>query len=211
MTKRQLIDEIVQINQTAQPGFLAQFEDADLNEYLEHLRVIRTPRLSGDARRFERHFVNCPTTGPDPCRPQATPPDNAEQTQYRPVSVVQKAPAEAADAAETKIGPQPASVAEQPAGPSAESPDNTPVDLSWEVEPAADETGVQSPLHQGVTEERIAAGDEGLIQEDFALDHQIADEENLQEPIAIAAGSQEASKSDPQTEKGNNEEESWLF
>jgi len=37
MTKRQLIDEIRRINTSAQVEFLAQFEDADLQQYLEHL------------------------------------------------------------------------------------------------------------------------------------------------------------------------------
>ena len=37
MTKRQLIDEIRRINTSAQVEFLAQFDDADLRQYLEHL------------------------------------------------------------------------------------------------------------------------------------------------------------------------------
>ncbi len=37
MTKRQLIDEIRKHNPTAQPEFLAQFDDAALQQYLEHL------------------------------------------------------------------------------------------------------------------------------------------------------------------------------
>ena len=38
MTKRQLIDEIRTLNETADPAFLARFEDGDLDEYLRHLR-----------------------------------------------------------------------------------------------------------------------------------------------------------------------------
>lgn len=38
MTKRQLIDEIRTINQTADPAFLARFPDGELDEYLRHLR-----------------------------------------------------------------------------------------------------------------------------------------------------------------------------
>ena len=37
MTKRQLIDEIRRINTSAQIEFLAQFEEPDLKQYLEHL------------------------------------------------------------------------------------------------------------------------------------------------------------------------------
>lgn len=44
MTKRELIDEIRAINRSADPGFLAQFDDADLDDYLRHLRVVRQPR-----------------------------------------------------------------------------------------------------------------------------------------------------------------------
>jgi hypothetical protein len=38
MTKRQLIDEILSLNRTAQPGFLAQFSEIQLREYLGALR-----------------------------------------------------------------------------------------------------------------------------------------------------------------------------
>jgi hypothetical protein len=44
MTKRQLIDEIMEINQGAEPAFLAQFEDMELTEYLDHLVDVREPR-----------------------------------------------------------------------------------------------------------------------------------------------------------------------
>ena len=56
MTKRQLIDEIVTMNPTAQPGFLAGFDEGDLDEYLGHLRLARTPRLSGNWHRYDRYF-----------------------------------------------------------------------------------------------------------------------------------------------------------
>ena len=45
MTKRQLIDEILEINHGAEPAFLAQFGDMELSEYLEHLVDAREPRL----------------------------------------------------------------------------------------------------------------------------------------------------------------------
>ena len=61
MTKRQLIDEIVSINPTAEPGFLARFEDGQLDEYLCHLRVLRTPRLTGNPGPYEKYF---PATEP---------------------------------------------------------------------------------------------------------------------------------------------------
>ena len=56
MTKRQLIDEIVSMNQTADPEFLSQFKDQELDNYLEHLRFARKPRLSGDRHRYDKYF-----------------------------------------------------------------------------------------------------------------------------------------------------------
>lgn len=44
MTKRELIDEIMDINQTAGPDFLAEFADIELDEYLKHLQEARKPR-----------------------------------------------------------------------------------------------------------------------------------------------------------------------
>jgi hypothetical protein len=61
MTKRELIDKIVAINKSASPSFLARFDDVQLDEYLAHLRVLETPRLSGSARKYEKYFRNCPT------------------------------------------------------------------------------------------------------------------------------------------------------
>ena len=66
MTKRQLIDEIVGINRTAEPRFLARFDDEELGQYLDHLRRAQTPRLSGDPHRYDKYFRNLPTVG---CRP----------------------------------------------------------------------------------------------------------------------------------------------
>ena len=61
MTKRQLIDEIATINRSAKPSFLAKFDDIELDEYLQHLRLARTPQLSGDPHRFDHYFDACPT------------------------------------------------------------------------------------------------------------------------------------------------------
>jgi hypothetical protein len=37
MTKREIIDYIIEINRGAKPEFLAQFGEEDLDLYLEHL------------------------------------------------------------------------------------------------------------------------------------------------------------------------------
>ncbi|HYE19036.1 MAG TPA: hypothetical protein VEA69_11360 [Tepidisphaeraceae bacterium] len=44
MTKRQLIDGIRQLNQTAQPDFLLQFDELALAQYLEHLKTAHEKR-----------------------------------------------------------------------------------------------------------------------------------------------------------------------
>jgi len=45
MNKRQLIEGIREINDTAQPEFLAQFDDEALRQYLEHLRQAKEKRV----------------------------------------------------------------------------------------------------------------------------------------------------------------------
>ncbi len=50
MTKRQTIDQILAINTSARPEFLAQFDQEDLNEYLRHLHIARSPRLCASGR-----------------------------------------------------------------------------------------------------------------------------------------------------------------
>jgi len=77
MTKRELIDEILAARCTAAPEFLARFEDQQLQEYLDHLRQARRPRLSGDARRYDKHFRNyapSPPAAPAPARRPALAP-----------------------------------------------------------------------------------------------------------------------------------------
>jgi hypothetical protein len=49
MNKRQLIDGIRQYNTTAQPEFLAQFDDSALKQYLEHLEDARRKHLRSAA------------------------------------------------------------------------------------------------------------------------------------------------------------------
>lgn len=44
MTKRQLIDQILSLNESAEPGFLAQFQHRELDEYLAHLTSAKMPR-----------------------------------------------------------------------------------------------------------------------------------------------------------------------
>jgi hypothetical protein len=56
MSKRQLIDQIRELNTTAQPQFLSRFEEVALKEYLEHLRAaqLRRVRIGGWVKRQEK-------------------------------------------------------------------------------------------------------------------------------------------------------------
>ncbi len=60
MTKRQLIDEIVTINRSAEPAFLSKFDDVDLEEYLQHLLLAQVPRATGDPHQYDHYFEGCP-------------------------------------------------------------------------------------------------------------------------------------------------------
>lgn len=53
MNKRQLIDEIRRFNNTAQPQFLAQFDEEALKQYLEHLEgaIKKRVQIAGWVRR----------------------------------------------------------------------------------------------------------------------------------------------------------------
>ena len=53
MTKRQLIDDIRRYNVTVQPQFLAQFDEAALKQYLEHLESAQRKhvRIAGWVRK----------------------------------------------------------------------------------------------------------------------------------------------------------------
>jgi hypothetical protein len=70
MTKRELIDQILTENHTAEPAFLAQFSDEQLRDYLLHLKQAKQPRPTGNPSRFDRYFRNCPAvaTAPAPSR-----------------------------------------------------------------------------------------------------------------------------------------------
>jgi hypothetical protein len=56
MTKRELIDEIIEANPTADAGFLAQFSTEDLHGYLGRLDARLVPNLIGNADRFDHYF-----------------------------------------------------------------------------------------------------------------------------------------------------------
>jgi hypothetical protein len=75
MTKRQLVDEIIQRNATASAAFLAGFSEKDLAEYLEHLNWLSqpapSPALSGSmpAPAAAAPAQAVVETDPEPARP----------------------------------------------------------------------------------------------------------------------------------------------
>jgi len=46
MSKRELIDCIIEINKSARPEFLAGFSEEELNNYLEHLMELNLQELA---------------------------------------------------------------------------------------------------------------------------------------------------------------------
>jgi len=70
MTKRQLIDEILVVNPSAEPAFLADFDDGELEEYLQRLLLLGAPRITGDAHKYDRYFDKCPAVSTNPPQPK---------------------------------------------------------------------------------------------------------------------------------------------
>ncbi len=135
MTKRQLIDRVMELNETAKPEFLAKFDDEDLNEYLNHLLVLQTPRLSGEKGRYDRYFVNCPSISVEaryvPAEPAVDAYD-AELGYSEPVC--EETPAEEEELQETVAAAFVDSVQKQPAEEYEEPSDEFTEEFSHEYE-----------------------------------------------------------------------------
>lgn len=50
MSKRELIDRIMQLNRSARREFLQGFNENELNDYLQQLEAVQSPRPDGQAR-----------------------------------------------------------------------------------------------------------------------------------------------------------------
>lgn len=72
MTKRELIDEILRVNRTARPAFLAQFDQDELDNYLRHLRLASLPRPKCGRGTYDKYFVNASDRLAAPERPRVT-------------------------------------------------------------------------------------------------------------------------------------------
>jgi hypothetical protein len=64
LTREQVVDRIISINPTASVEFLANFQDRDLGQYLDHLLAASTPR--GRHARWLREAESPAITGREP-------------------------------------------------------------------------------------------------------------------------------------------------
>jgi len=144
MTKREMIDEILAINASAEPQFLARFADDQIFQYLTHLRVLSTPRLTGNADRYEKYFRNLPKTAGT--RPQW----RADTRHVEELSVDEQA--DLACQAQPANDAQPTAPAvvqaQTPAAPAdalAVGPDDWAADAATEPQPAAADEAATQP------------------------------------------------------------------
>ncbi|MFB3892311.1 MAG: hypothetical protein ACE15C_09850 [Phycisphaerae bacterium] len=213
MTKRQLIDEIITINRTAQPGFLARFEESDLDEYLRHLLHARTNRLSGDSSRFQKYFRS-QGRAEGPKKPRTVPTLPAEPT-VRPTPVVQSpttqspTPQEpapiAAAPAPTSAPAEVTAVAASPADPTPapehdEAP--APVPAVW------DETGQADYDDAGDVQETAVDCDSELPVDSQDGTAQPAENADSQEPVMAGAAKDAAQ---PPSSSARKDDRKWLF
>lgn len=236
MTKRQMIDEIISMNQTAKPGFLARFDDIDLDEYLRHLREKRVSRLSGDASRYQRYFTTAqPAAASVPLARQS----GAESAAATAVAVIEDS---------SSAEPVGVFVAEPPAAREQESPaeQSEAVESAEQaedvqaVEPAAPQRAtvptpafvpfrqsaafrVSLPAPAKVDDEKIAddvaaaepAGD-GMPADEFtqvppAGAEAAADQQDEQELVVAPVGVTDGYNEKQEAPFAKDEEKTWLF
>ena len=154
MTKRQLIDEIVTLNQTAEPAFLAKFDPGELDEYLRHLRLARTPRMRRGMGRYRKYFDNCPQIAFKPAPPEALQRFQSDDTNVS--WSLQLDEPDQRPTAETQFSPdlEPYDIASQPEQ-TQQVPDQ-PVILFEIVDEAAN-SGRAAPQVQSAAEEKTPA------------------------------------------------------
>jgi hypothetical protein len=193
MTKRQLIDEIVVLNQTAKPAFLAKFNDGALSDYLHHLLQSRRPRLFGDSHRYDKYFVK----------------DTPAPVSQRHTAVEETVAAESA-AITVSETPQPLPAEETVAAhlePAARVAEPVVADVQEDVaaDGNAEEAGESTDLTYGYTFlPSVHSHDDEDDSEDLGIspadDH--ADEQRETVSASLAAGDQDRPKDSNDT---------WLF
>jgi hypothetical protein len=186
MTKREMIDEILSINLSAEPQFLARFDDDELSAYLTHLRVLSTPRLTGNADRYEKYFRNLPRIAGS--RPQwRCDSEHAEETPIdeQADSFAQAGPAGVAHPADAPLdpAPEPAAAADAQADAPAAAREECPA--GPEQAPRADQPAGTAYGH----ETAVAPDTRGqeLVSQDVDLAVGQAEREQLLGPPANPA------------------------
>jgi hypothetical protein len=86
MTKRQIIDDILLLNRSAKPAFLARFDSEELDAYLRHLQLAQTPRLSCMEGQYAKYFQNVPAIGATEPPREETSPEPAPADDWLPLA-----------------------------------------------------------------------------------------------------------------------------
>jgi len=199
MTKRQLIDQIMTVNRSARPEFLARFDDDDLHDYLDHLAVLLEPRLTGQTDRYEKYFVAttpAAAVGPDT-------PEREDQDDLRSADGAD----DAEDAAPPTGGLMPSFIYDQqhpaPISVSPAPQDDEPAETT-DDEPAEtlDEDNLGDDEEDIDREQAPAEADESYLASD-----ETEDDEPVEDGDLVPVG-QCADESFAETEEDT---ESWLF
>ncbi len=226
MTKRQMIvEQIVSINRSASAEFLDQFNQSDLETYLQHLQDLRQPKLMGNCRRYEKYFTKAVTPASQ-CVVQAIPVVQATPAKVAaPVQV--EAPAETLFAAALPETVTAVKTVKEPAEEStplltvAEAPLVAQPVAAVEPEPVEPEAAptIAEPVYAAAEEEMPQESADVFYDEIASYDAQIptADEDVLatasaadsRMEMAGAPGARNSSKSSTSARKDDNE--SFLF
>ena len=205
MTKRELIDKIIAVNKSASPSFLARFDDVQLDEYLAHLRILETPRLSGSAQRYEKYFQNCPTIhAPRPLwRTDSTPVEEITTDDF--------------DGAEEEFQDELAEeladglvddFIEEPVGPAERE------QLYADSEDVEHDEGQELPAETGLPDEPVPAGtspEDGVQDaEDESDETDEADDDETETEVAVAAAA-ETDRAGPPFADREEDSEAWLY
>jgi hypothetical protein len=142
MTKRELIDQIIGLNATASPAFLARFKQQDLEEYMEHLKWVANPAAGPAARPAAqdlptvavRQTAAAPSNDSGGAGPAAAVPAEASsQDQSPPAATPQAEPVYASDVNPVEEAGQPDEEAAQPEEAAAQLDEAQPVGVASEA------------------------------------------------------------------------------
>ena len=212
MTKRQLIDEIVTMNRSAPPSFLAKFNTGDLREYLDHLALARQPRLRTNAAQRGKYLQAVAAAAMSP-QYQAEPqymwdsyeePTSHEPSPERPESVDREPAGLEVDLTPYELD----NGVDFRADDSAEAPRGT-----FLSEPAAEEGSFESheaPSPEAVEEpgqDQVEEPEDEQDEDNAAEMDEDAVDDSAEQPVMAFA----ASETDSAGVSAEEDTESWLF